>query len=401
MSISKTSNKTKSTKRRNGEGSIQELENGKFMGKIMLGRQPDGKPNRKSVYGKTQAEVLNKINELKYEYSHGIYIEPNRTKLGEWLIFWLKTYKQKKIKPRTYDTYESQINANIITSLGHIMLKDLNTNHIQHFYNKLYDDGNGLSSATIRKIHQIINSALKKAQSIDMIGKNPATYVELPVFEQKLVKAFSREEQEAFFEAAKGFDYYNAYLFDVDTGIREGELLALNWKDIDFQKGLVHINKTLVFVKDRKSKSGKVYLLQVQDSTKTKAGTRTIPLTKRCLTILKELKLKNGFKSQLVFPSRKGTFIDPSNFQRCFLTICKRAGLEGYSCHTLRHTFATRCFENNINVKIVSKWLGHKKISHTLDIYTHVLPDKDMEAIEMLENGTFKKQVAYNVASEK
>jgi len=301
-----------SIKRSNGEGNILKLENGRYMGKIMIGRLPNGNPNRKTVYGDTQAEALEKINELKYEFNHGIYIEPNRMKLGEWLPIWLKTFKRKKLKARSFDTYESQINAHIIPVLGNIALKDLTSFHIQDFYNELGD--NDLSSATIRKIHQIINSALNKAQEQKMIRFNPAESVELPPLEQKPVRAFSRDEQAIFFEAAKGYSYYEAFIFEVDTGIRDGELFPLTWKDIDFEKGYVQISKTLIFVKDRENKSGNAYILKVQDSTKTKAGVRKIPLTKRCLHMLKELKLKNGSKSELVFPSRNEHLLIPEIF---------------------------------------------------------------------------------------
>jgi integrase len=381
-----------SIKRNNGEGSIIKLKNGRYMGKIMIGRLPSGTPNRKTVYGDTQAEVLEKINEIKYEYNHGLYIEPNRIQLGEWLPIWLKTFKKKKLKARTYDTYESQINAHIIPALGNLALKDLTSFHIQNFYNELSDDN--LSSATIRKIHQIINSALDKAQEQKMIRFNPAESVELPPLEQIPVMAFSREEQAIFFEAAKGYYYYEAYIFEVDTGVRDGELFPLTWKDIDFEKGYVQINKTLIFVKDRENKSDNSYILKVQDSTKTKAGVRKIPLTKRSLHMLKELKLKNGNRSELVFPSKSGTFINPRNFLRSFKTICEKTGLEGFNCHTLRHTFATRCFEKGIKPKIVSRWLGHKKVEHTLNIYTHVMPDEEKQAIERLDNDIESLEVA-------
>jgi integrase len=384
MSISKTTATTKGKKRNNGEGSIQQLENGKFMGKVMLGRKANGKPNRKTVYGLSQQEVLKKINELTYEYNHGIYVEPNRMTLGEWLKFWLKTYKRKKLKARTYDNYESLIAVRIIPALGGLALKDIAPFHIQDFYNQLGDDG--FSAATIRKTHQIINSALDKALEQQMIRINPAKSVEVPSLEQKPVKAFSREEQATFFEAAKSYSYYEAFIFSVDTGVRKGELLSLTWDDIDFDNGYVSINKTLIFVKDRDNKSDNTYILKVQDSTKTKAGVRKVPLTKRCLHMLKELKLKNITKSPLVFPSKNGTYINPRNLLRCFETICEKTGLEGFNCHSLRHTFATRCFEKGIPVKIVSRWLGHAKVSHTLDIYTHVMPDEEKKAIERLES---------------
>lgn len=381
-----------SIKRNNGEGSITKLKNGRYMGKIMIGRLPNGNPNRKTVYGDTQAEVTRKLNEIRYEYNNGLYIEPNHMKFGEWLPIWLKTFKQKKLKARTYDTYESQINVHIIPALGNLVLKDLTSFHIQDFYNELGDDG--LSSATIRKIHQIINSALDKAQEQKMIRFNPSESAELPAMEQKPLRAFTRDEQTIFFEAAKGYSYNEAFVFEVDTGVRDGELFPLTWKDIDFEKGYVQINKTLIFVKDRENKSGNTYILKVQDSTKTKAGVRKIPLTKRCLRMLKELKLKNGGKSELIFPSKNGTFISPRNFLRCFKTICGKIGLKDFNCHTLRHTFATRCFEKGIPAKIVSRWLGHKKVQHTLDIYTHVMPEEEKHAIERLENDTESLVVA-------
>lgn len=238
-----------------------------------------------------------------------------------------------------------------------------------------------------------------------MIHFNPAESVELPPLEQKPVKAFSREEQAIFFEAAKKYYYYEAFIFEVDTGVRDGELFPLTWNDIDFEKGYVQINKTLIHVKDRENKSSNAYVLKVQDSTKTKAGIRKIPLTKRCLHMLKEMKLKNGSKSELVFPSKNGSFINPRNFLRCFKTICEKTGLRDFNCHTLRHTFATRCFEKGIPVKVVSRWLGHKKVQHTLDIYTHVMPDEEKKAIERLENDTESLAAAppecTSVASEK
>lgn len=151
------------------------------------------------------------------------------------------------------------------------------------------------------------------------------------------MKAFTKDEQAAFFETAKGYSYFEAYVFAFDTGVRDGELFPLKWRDIDFEKGYVNINKTLIFVKDRANKSENAYVLQVQDSTKTKAGVRKIPLTKRCLHMLKEMKLKSGGKNELVFPSKNSTYMNPRNFLRCFKSICEKAGLEDFNCHTLRH----------------------------------------------------------------
>jgi len=162
------------------------------------------------------------------------------------------------------------------------------------------------------------------------------------------------------------------------------ELLALTWDDIDLKNGTVSINKTLSFVKNRKDTTGNKYILIVT-KPKTKASIRKIPLTPRLHKLMAEMKLKSKNTSNLVFPSKTGGYIDPSNFQRAFHSVVEKAGIEKCSCHILRHTFATRCFEKGIPAKIVSKWLGHSRVGHTLDIYTHIMPDVEKEAILLLE----------------
>lgn len=379
-------------KRVNGEGSITKLANGKYMGKIMIGWKKDGKANRVSVYGKTEKEVSAKLRELATQSDRGTYVMPNSFTFGEWITRWLHDYKSINLKPRTYDTYESQINTHIVPELGNIQLRNLKTEQLQRFYNLKFKSGEGLSSATIRKIHNIINASLKQAQSNELILKNPSYGVELPVLEQKQIKAFTVEEHVLFFQSAKKTDHYNAFQLSYDTGIRMSELLALTWEDIDLKNEQVSITKTISFVKDRNNVSVNKYILIVQ-KPKTKASIRKIPLTQRALKMLMELRLKNGLKSTLVFPSRNGTYINPRNFERTFQTVVANAGIEMCNSHTLRHSFATRCFEKGISVKIISKWLGHSKVAHTLDIYTHVMPDTEKYAIQILEspiNNKFK-----------
>jgi integrase len=372
-------------RRVNGEGTITKLSNGTYMGKVMIGWKSNGKPNRISIYGKTEKEVSAKIREISSKVDNGSYIMPTKLTFGDWLIRWLHDYKSINLKPRTYDTYESQINTHIIPEIGGIELKNLKAPQIQQLYNKLYRNGKGLSSATIRKIHSIISSSLKQAQLNDLIYKNPAIGLELPSHEQKPIRAFTHEEQERFFFSAKGSMFYNALIFAFDTGVRMNELLALTWDDIDLKNGFVTINKTLSYVINRKKAADKKYDLIVT-KPKTKASNRKIPLTSRLQKLLIEMKLRNKKVSNLVFPSKSGGYIDPSNFQRTFRSVVKKAGIEKCSCHILRHTFATRCFEKGIPAKIVSKWLGHSKVGHTLDIYTHVMPDFEKEAIHMLES---------------
>jgi integrase len=372
-------------RRGNKEGTITKLKNGRYMGKIQLGRKPDGKPNRISVYGKTRGEVSEKLITIAHQAIEGSYNIQKGITLGEWIKRWLRDYKAINLKPRTYDTYETQIQTHIIPSIGNIKLKDLKTAQLQQFINTKYQSGKGLSPATLRKIYNIVNAALKQAQLNDLIIKNPAEGVELPRLKQKSIRAFTAEEQNQFLSAARNMDMYPAFLIALNTGLRMGELLALTWNDIDFKNRTINVDKNIMVVRNREKTAKTNYKIIVQDTPKTDASTRKIPMTEKVMITFIEQKLKCMPGCDLVFPSRKNTLITPRNFERSFVTAAKKAGIYDCNTHTMRHTFATRCFEKGIPIKIVSKWLGHSKVSHTLDIYTHIMSVLENEAIKMLE----------------
>lgn len=277
------------SKRCNGEGSVYKRKNGRWMGSITIGRDSSGKPIRKTIYGKSKKEVIEKLNTLKHDIKIGDYVEPDKITVFEWMNYWLKIYKKHKLKPRTYDSYESLINITIVPNIGNIQLQKLRAKDIQEMYNKRYEEG--YSANSIHKVNVVLKSALNKAITEGYITKNPANFVELPKIIKKDIKAFSVEEQKAFEEAAKHYSQYVAYIVNLDTGLRMSELLALTLEDIDFEKGELTVNKNLVSVRDREKGNG--FKLMVQYNTsKTRNSIRTIPLTKRCITLFKKLKLK-------------------------------------------------------------------------------------------------------------
>jgi integrase len=369
-------------RRGNGEGSITKLKNGLWMGRVTVGRKKDGKLDRKSLYGSTRAEVSAKMIALQNELQTGSYISTDMT-LGQWLTTWLKDYKLINLKPKTYDVYETQVNCNIIPDIGDLVLKDLKQQDLQRFYNKKYNNGNGLSGATIRKIHNIISSALNQAVDNDLMHKNVSKNVQLPKLVKPEVKAFTLQEQNLFFEAAKEYRLYNAFVVNIDTGLRSGELLALTWKDVDLVNGMIRVNKNVINVKNRDEDAKTKNKTIVQDSPKTEASNRTVPLTKRSLDILKEM--YKGKTSNIVFPSEKNTYISLRNYQRTFYKILEKAGLEKCSPHVLRHSFVTRCFEQNVQTKVISEMVGHAKLAHTTDIYTHIMFDIKRDAVNALD----------------
>ena len=151
------------------------------------------------------------------------------------------------------------------------------------------------------------------------------------------------------------------------------------------KKGTVSVNKNLVVVKNRDDNNDKKTSLLIQDTTKTKSGKREIPLTKRTLNLLKQLKLKNPKGSDIVFCSEKGTYISPRNFERTFKKVIAKAKIENCNVHTMRHTFATRLIESGVSIKVVSELLGHADVIVALNTYAHALPNTKKEAVEMLD----------------
>lgn len=371
-------------KRGNGEGSIVKRKDGRWQGSIMTGRDLNGKIIRKTVYGKTQKEVQESLNKISGQLYNSKYFEPSKLELQNWLKDWLKNYKSISLKPVTYDLYETMIDKVIAPQIGHYKLKDIKPIHIQTLYNKLYDGGNGYATSTIQKVNNILYPAFNVAVMNELVDKNPVDGVQMPKHKEKQVRALTIAEETKFLEIAKKNQYYAAFVVLLDTGVRCGELLALTWEDIDLKNGTLHVCKNLVAVKDRDSKEGKQKIV-VQDTPKTSKGVRTIPLTSRALNLLRELKLKQQSKTNIVFCTKNCTYLFPKNFRRAFQCVLKRAGIEQLGLHVLRHTFATRLFEKNANPKTVSILLGHANVGITLDIYTHVEPKQMVDTIKLLE----------------
>lgn len=373
------------SKKSNGEGSIYKRKDGKFAGQITIGRDSAGKLIRKTVYGDTKTEVLNKLDTVKRELALGLYVQPDKTTVYEWVFYWLNSYKKIKLKPRTFDSYEQLINNYIKPDIGHLLLQKLTTKDIQLMYNARFESS--LSANTIRKIQNVIKPALKQALTEGLLIKNPADFVQLPEIQKKDIKAFTKDEQFLFEQTAKQYRQYEAFIINLDTGLRTSEILALEWDDIDFEEGKIIVNKNLVHIKNRKDNST-VRKLHLQDSSKTKNSTRIIPLTQRSIKLLRELKLKQQALSNVIFCSKAGSYLTPRNYARAFQKVLKKANIEMCSPHTMRHTFATRLFEAGVPAKTISLLLGHASVAFTLDTYTHVLPNTKKEAIELLEKST-------------
>ena len=352
----------------------------------------------KDIYGSSVKELESKIKTITKELDYGVN---NKELFGNFLCDWLFDVHCVDIKPSTKERYEG-IYRNYIknSEISKIKLKDINSKDIQNYYNKLVKKGKSVNC--IKNLHKLIAPAIRYAYDNNMIIKDFSHAIVIPKDseEKKLnkvndVKPFSLEEQERFVEAIKGHDLEVLFLTALNSGLRQGELLALTWDDIDFDNDTIRVNKTVKFTCDV-SKDGRKNCHILVQTPKSENSNRivSIPsfLTKRLeqhQLNQKELKLKmaNLYENNnLVFCSIYGKYLDSSNIRKRFKRILSNIGLQDRKFHDLRHTFATRLFELGEDPKTVQELLGHSNVATTLDIYTHVLEGMKKKAASKLND---------------
>ena len=387
-------------KRSNGEGTIIDKGNGRFMGQISVGRDPvTGKLKRKTVYG-TKEEVEKKLLNLRYELINGSYMEETNITMEKWLLTWLNVYKKNKLGPGTFDNYETNIINHIIPNIGKVELKKLRTDHLQIFYNKLLVNGNKktgkeLSPKTIRRVHVIINAALEQAIKVKHINENVSKYVELLKIENKEFEYLNSDEITQFLNYCDGDRFCAAFVLECYTGVRRGELLGLRWQDVSFDKDQIRINQVVKVVKNRDGEGNKTKL--IFGTPKTRSSRRTIPVPENVISILKEYQKQQNEEKMLIgkrykdndllFCKVDGTPIRPQNFTNHFKRLLKESGVEKkVRFHDLRHSVASLLLELDQHPKVVQELLGHSVIATTLDIYSHVTLEKKSKATSSLHN---------------
>ena len=377
---------SKESKRRlKGDGTIRLRKDGRWEGRIPVVRDKQKKKTfYKYFYGNTLAEVRARIKRYKNDNPK----ERNSTEmtLGEWLDKWLVLYKRTTVAQSTYDSYRTIIKYHINPTLGEFPLNELTTDDIQKAFNTFAIGGSrkdgrsgSLSVSSIVKIKVILNAALNQAVRNKTIMFNPTEGIVLPRQRKKEISVLSLEDQKCLLEAFEGHWLKTLYVTALATGMRRGELIALTWKDIDFDHMTISVTKSASRVKNHITGDTEIVI----GYTKTINGNREIPIIASLLPLLKEHQLcqekerklngKKFNKMNLVFCSKKGTIIEPRRLNTTLWKIMKKSGISPASFHSLRHTFATRALENGIPAKVVQEILGHSDVAFTLNCYTHVL----------------------------
>ena len=396
---------TAKTRRGNKEGSIYQRKDGSWCGQVLIGYKPDGKPNRKTFYGKTREIVAEKITNVSSDNFRGVaYIEQSNITFEELLKEWLFNFKKIEVAPRTFDWYLNVSKSNIFNELGQIPIKKLTTYHIQELLNIKLASGTGLR--TIKAIRLIIKQCLNHACETSLMAVNPAAATKIPKSNRKVVendnKAISPEIRQKLLSILETDVTMKAMITTLMfTGVRIGELLALTWKNVDFKNCMITIDRAITrdpqFDEDGILESNNTIIA----TTKTYSSTRKFKVSGTVIDILIEWraiqKKKNIFfvaDNAVVFPNKDGKTRTYSGFRTIYTKFLKKHDLEQYNLnlHCYHHTFATMLLENNVNPKVVQKLLGHKTIQITLDTYSHVLAEVYSEVADTVD-GIYDKIV--------
>ena len=359
---------------------------------------------RYTLYGNDLKEVQKKLRDVKYELDHGIYAKPDKVTVDSWFKVWKEEYAANNMRENTLAHVDSMYLYHIKPEIGHMKMQEVRTEHIQMLLNKMKKGD--YSTDFMKRVRNVVSQMFKQAYKNDMIYRNPVDNAVTPSGkEKKEHRVLTEKEQRTFLEYAKGNDYELIFVLGLSTGMRIGEIQALQWKNIDFKNMVVNIEGTLIKV------DGKEY---TKGPTKTKNSKRSVPLLPDVAKRLKEhrkeqlkYRLILGAEWQQVAGLEDLLFCTPigrplsrsviyNAIDRIIEQInhderikAKEAGrspevFEHFSSHTMRHTFATRALENGIPPKVVQELLGHSTIKTTMDIYTHVLPKTKNDEIQKI-----------------
>jgi len=357
-------------KRGNNEGSIYKRKDGRWETRVILGYKPDGKPRYKSTYHKTKKEAQSELQNTIHCISGGMSPLDDSTILEEWAKLWLKN-KEPTIAETTYANYSHSM-AHVLPVLGKFKLKDIRTVHIQTLINDMH--AKSYSRSMMEKVKSILYGMLQEAEVNDMVMRNVCRGVKLPKTEKKQAKdAFTLEEIAAIEQNADTLEYCGIISILVNTGMREGEFLALRHEDIDYPNRCLHITHAAT-----RTKTGLMKL----SKPKTPESVRTIPLAEKTLALIRGLDDRR--KSEYLLSNNAGGIVDAKNFYRIYKRTVQKLGIRYLPPHCCRHTYATMLHAAGVDFKTIQTLMGHTDYALTANVYTHVKPAQLRHAVDAL-----------------
>lgn len=377
--------KRKNSRAAAGSGSIRQRPDGRWEGRYSAGVHPGtGKQIQKSVYGDTQREVLDKLTEIKAGLDNGTFVEPSKLTVAMWLDIWLAEHLGG-VKPRTADSYNATCRVHIKPELGAVKLSALSAHAVQTLYNKCQRD-KGLSAKSIKNLNGVLHKAMQQAVELGYIRFNPCNACKLPRIERKEITPLNDEQIATFLNAIKGHKWDVLFLVTLFTGMRQSEILGLQWKCVDFERGSILIDKQL----QRDRATGK-YILIAPKNNKSRRITpapSVIEALREQLRRQSEWRLKAGQaweNTGLVFTNELGHNLSAQTVYLHYKKIVISLDIPEAGFHDLRHSYAVAALQSGDDVKTVQENLGHHTASFTLDVYGHVTEKMKQESAARME----------------
>ena len=396
-------------KNANGEGSIyQRQSDGRWVGQAYA-LTTDGGRKRKYVYGDTWEDAHRKLVDLKARTHRGIPLPDRAWALADYLPYWLAAYVSD-LKPTTARGYESAVRLHILPALGSKKLDGLQVRHVKifldEFRNKCLCCTNGLdkirpmdrrccsqgnccksvpSARQIQFVHAVLRNALQHAMREELLSRNVAKLVRVPSPRYKVGKGLTVEQVRKLLATAEGHRLHPLFVVAATMGLRRGELLGLRWSDVDLDTGTLHVRQTVQRV------AGTLHLLDA----KTEESEGTLPLPEwTWLTLLEHQERQQEERANLkevwadydlVFPSERGTPMEPTNLSRAFAKLRQAAGLPGVRLHDLRHTVVSLLMELGVQPYVVQAVARHADVKVTMQVYAHANLDAMRQALGKLD----------------
>jgi integrase len=367
------------TKRRgHHEGTIRQRTDGRWEARVSL---PDGK--RKSLFAPTRKEAQDKLRTALRDVDKGLDLRVDRTTVGQFLDRWLSDVVKPSRAPKTYTSYEQTVRLYLNPGIGHYKLTQLTPQHVQKLMNDKAKAG--LSPRTVQLMRATLRRALGYAVKWSYVERNVATLVDPPRMERKPVQPLGPEQVRHLLDFTKDDRLGPLFHVAIASGLRQGELLALCWDDVDFtaqtvtvRRALQRVNGTPTFI-----------------APKTDQSRRVVSLPASAVAVLRLQRDRQAFARRalgdewhagnLVFTSTTGTPLEPSNVTHRLQRLLAEAGLPRQRFHDLRHCCASLMLANGEHPRVVMETLGHSQISVTLNTYSHVMPRALRDAADRLD----------------
>jgi len=372
-------------------GSIQKRGKGSWRLVFDLDRDQRGKRRQKTVTfrgNKKDAEA--ELSRLVAEFENGGFVEPTKLTLSEFLEYWLESHAAPSVSAKTLERYEDICRHHLIPALGSRLLQKLSSTEVQAYYTEARKSGRrlgegGLADRTVLHHHRILRSALKQALTHRLISFNPTDAVKAPRPENKEIAAIDEAQTAVLLAAARETTIYIPILLAVTTGLRRGEVLALRWKDINLDSGILTVNQTL-----EQTRGG-----VRAKAPKTKSSRRSVTIPDVAMGDLREhrrtvaercLRLGMGWDDEALICARyDGQPRSPHAFSRAFDKLVAVTDIPRITFHGLRHSHATQMLRIGVHPKVAQERLGHSTIATTLDLYSHVTKSMQQDAAEQID----------------